>query len=692
MTTPVLSNAITTSTSPFDTDLNSHTFHKGEAILQKHMGVRQWTEEHMSAIIRPAMPEQHQLFFNQLPYMLMTTIDLDGRPWQSMLTGPVGFVQIVDPETLLFRVKPVKGDPVVDNLVRWREFVATNGGKEEDDPAGLGEGRHCGFLGIEFHTRRRNRINGVIVSLDIRRDGSNTQVKSVNEIGINDAVVLTFTVSVVQSFGNCPKYIQARRVKSRNSEAWNGEVTNLGLTANQQQPSTVVESTVTLTKDMAAIIEKADTLFIASRHLDSDGNEPDTANGLDSSHRGGLPGFVKIINGGRGVVWPDYKGNNMFMTLGNIIKDPRSGLLFPSFDTNDMLYATGKSQILIDDEASLHFENCTRAVLFEFDSLRLVKNSLPFNFEFMNNSPYNPPLPGPPSSSSKDQLTATLVESLPHTWDVATFVFRVNKDVSYIPGQHVTLDFGKVDMVVKTYKNYLKEYGDHAQKDDDLVRTWTVTSCPDLDKDGNWSPTRLFTITVKRKPGGFMSNVLHSIPPGTTLTIPLRGFNGEFTPHHTETNPSTDASPTKLLFIGGGIGITPFLGAVEGMRKRHERMKLASSTSFTPLFDIVVILNASTIDDVPFDLVKKLRGSGVRVVVGTSRKDNDNEYDDDDDMDRTVDTVGRFSSKMVQEFVSDFKERKVYLCGPVPYMLAVEAALQDAGYDNSKILTESFAY
>src|SRR5438270_2559011 len=207
--------------------------------------------------IREFMPEQHRRFFAELPYVFVSSIDAAGWPLATLLTGPPGFVQSPDPVTLRIAALPDAGDPARDALARDREI---------------------GLLGIDFSTRRRNRANGRIESLD--------------EGGI--------TVAVGQSFGNCPQYIQQRILASTRVESAEGACIP-------------VESFDHLDESARALIERADTFFVASRSRA--GNGP--AFGADLSHRGGLPGFVRVD--GDVLTIPDFRGNRYFNTLGNLI-------------------------------------------------------------------------------------------------------------------------------------------------------------------------------------------------------------------------------------------------------------------------------------------------------------------------------------------------------------------------------------
>jgi predicted pyridoxine 5'-phosphate oxidase superfamily flavin-nucleotide-binding protein len=229
------------------------------------------------APVRPFLPEQHREFFGLLRYLFTATPDAQGWPMATVLTGSPGFVASPDPTTLH-----------IDALPR------------EDDPAapGFGAGADIGLLGIDLSTRRRNRANGRIVKRDER-----------------------LTVRIAQSFGNCPQYIQTRKVVGRDRTAG------------------PVETLAGLDEAARDLIESADTFFVASRgraELGADG-------GFDMSHRGGRPGFVGVH--GDTLAIPDFSGNRFFNTLGNLLGDPRAGLLFVNFGTGDVLQLQGTATI-----------------------------------------------------------------------------------------------------------------------------------------------------------------------------------------------------------------------------------------------------------------------------------------------------------------------------------------------------------
>ncbi|UJR85227.1 pyridoxamine 5'-phosphate oxidase family protein [Sandaracinus amylolyticus] len=186
------------------------------------------------------------------------------------------------------------------------------------DPLGdhLAVGAPLGLLGIQLETRRRNRVNGTIVRAG--EDG--------------------FALEVGQSFGNCPQYIHVRTP---------GFVT--------APPPRVVARGASLSRDAIARIERTDTLFIATS-----AGGGDTIEGVDVSHRGGAPGFVRVREGV--ITIPDYRGNAHFNTLGNLAVDPRAGLVVVDFETGARVALTGDAEIVWDGPDVAALEGAERAI------------------------------------------------------------------------------------------------------------------------------------------------------------------------------------------------------------------------------------------------------------------------------------------------------------------------------------------
>jgi predicted pyridoxine 5'-phosphate oxidase superfamily flavin-nucleotide-binding protein len=266
-------------------------FHPGERVLQERAGLRTRLEQVGRKVIRDFMPDQHRELFAKLPFLLIGSLDAERRPWASILVGRPGFITSPDPRTLRVGARVNYGDPLAANIVA---------------------GAPVGLLGIELETRRRNRMNGVIVTAD--------------DTG--------FTVRVNQSFGNCAQYIQAR------AHTWVAE------------PSTVIaprplraESAI-LSADAAGLVRHADTFFIATMSPIAGGGR--SGDDVDVSHRGGKPGFVRVTEDDERttLVAPDFRGNFHFATLGNIALEPRSGLLFIDFTSGDLLSLTGEAEVV----------------------------------------------------------------------------------------------------------------------------------------------------------------------------------------------------------------------------------------------------------------------------------------------------------------------------------------------------------
>ncbi|WP_296249114.1 pyridoxamine 5'-phosphate oxidase family protein [Pseudomonas sp. UBA4194] len=292
-------------------------WHAGEKLLQQKVYASDRMEVIGQKVIRDYMPDQHREFYSQLPFMVVGAVDNHGRPWATLLEGTEGFVTSADPRHLLLAVQPDPHDPAA---------------------SGLQAGNAIGMLGIELHTRRRNRVNGVI------------QRASAQGLG----------VSVEHSYGNCPKYIQERAY------------TRVAETSVQRAPRQDCNG---LDDYTSALISAADTLFIAS-YVDHDAHH----RSVDVSHRGGRAGFVKVD--GNRLTIPDYAGNLFFNTLGNLQTNPVAGLLFIDFATGDMLQLSGRTELLLDSPMIKAFEGAERLFTVEVEHVVLRPAALAIRWQF----------------------------------------------------------------------------------------------------------------------------------------------------------------------------------------------------------------------------------------------------------------------------------------------------------------------
>jgi predicted pyridoxine 5'-phosphate oxidase superfamily flavin-nucleotide-binding protein len=251
----------------------NEVFHAGEQLMQSRVGVRERMAMQGRQVIRDSMPDQHRSFFAALPWLAVAVCDTAGWPVGTILSGPPGFVTSPDQRTLRIASLPRADDPAA---------------------AGFVAGAPIGLLGIDLSTRRRNRANGRIATLDAG----------------------AATIAVAQSFGNCPQYIQRRQpLEARR------------LAGTPQRFTTMDPAD----RDLVAA---SDTFFVASGTSEA---------GLDMSHRGGRPGFVRVT--GDTLTIPDFAGNRYFNTLGNFVVAPKGGLLFIDFATGDLLQLNGEVEI-----------------------------------------------------------------------------------------------------------------------------------------------------------------------------------------------------------------------------------------------------------------------------------------------------------------------------------------------------------
>ena len=276
------------------------------------------------APIRDWMTDQHRLFFAGLPFLLAATAGGEGWPVATVLAGSMGFVSSPDPRTLRIDVR-----------------------LDVDDPASASfhPGATVGLLGIDLGTRRRNRANGTLLAAD--------------ESGL--------TVGVRQSFGNCPQYIQARHVvpAPRGASAARAAAERLG----------------SLDEEARGLVASADTFFVAT----SSGGRGGEADGMDVSHRGGRPGFVRVD--GDVLTIPDFRGNRYFNTLGNLLLDPRAALLFLDFDTGNLLHLQGRAEIVWDGEEVRGFAGAERLWRVRVDAAWRRCGGLPLRWAFRGYAP-----------------------------------------------------------------------------------------------------------------------------------------------------------------------------------------------------------------------------------------------------------------------------------------------------------------
>jgi predicted pyridoxine 5'-phosphate oxidase superfamily flavin-nucleotide-binding protein len=203
---------------------------------------------------------------------------------------------------------------------------------------------HLGLLFIELGSRRRYRVNGHVIRID----------QNVLQVRVDEA------------YPNCPQYIQRRHLR------------HLGARAGTAPALNGIE----LEESVSEIVSGADTVFVASGHAER---------GLDASHRGGLPGFVAILDQ-RTLRIPDYSGNSLFNTLGNLAVDPRAGLMFMDFERLRLLHVSGVATLHWDNPDLIGTGGTGRYWDLQVESWILRDMPHLTEWEFLDKSPFNHPL------------------------------------------------------------------------------------------------------------------------------------------------------------------------------------------------------------------------------------------------------------------------------------------------------------
>ena len=228
-----------------------------------------------------------------------------------------------------------------------RRLIVTKALLASDDgllPA-LHTGAPVGAVVIDLATRRRLRINGIVSQLDPER----------------------LEIAVTESFGNCPKYI-TKRIVTVAAE-------------HSDTPSSATPQRIALEPSALSTITAADFLFVGSIH---------PQRGADASHRGGKPGFVKIVNATTLRV-PDYSGNSMFQTLGNFHQDARAAIAIPDFRRNSVLHLSGTASLTFDEPTTLaNAADTTRSWTFTIEEWFTSPIPASVHTELVEYSKYNP--------------------------------------------------------------------------------------------------------------------------------------------------------------------------------------------------------------------------------------------------------------------------------------------------------------
>lgn len=520
---------------------------------------------------------------------------------------------------------------------------------------------------------------------------------------------------------NCPKYITIRDLVP--CPHTNPRVTHQ---ENNLPPS------VPLPLDLVAFILSSDTAFLGSSYSASEEDAPRYPSHVGMNHRGGRPGFVRVRNDGRTLVLPDYSGkpyvgicildlqipyddlgNRLMTSLGNIEATALASLTFPSFTNGSLLYVTGVAHNLVGAPAQAIMPSQNALTTIEITGYTFIEDALPVRQREGTESqlsPYTPPaklLREEQASATyfgeEDNVHVTLSRIELHSFDLATFTFESPHKIDIIPGQAAILDFTSF-LGTSTYRHMAPE--NPTLVNDDRIRTWTVSRCSSwtLVEDGD-GESMTFSLTMRLKPGGAITGALFSITNKLAelhpevladsrplrLSIRLVGIAGEFTlepPNLHEGakvaithNPQEELAsirtntPRRLLWIAGGIGLTPFLAMLSGI------------SSCSSQYEITLLLSTRE-PNVLLSLLSdafKVTPHGVKLIIHVFSHTEIFESP----LPPSI-QLHRHSGRITSSMLSNFKgecQDGVYICGPE----AFERVVMHAGVVG-KVKREGFAY
>jgi len=301
-------------------------FHEGELEAQHNAHEQEMAARNLNNVVNHIIRGALP-FVRQQTMLYLGSIDQQGRVWASMLFGAPGFLQpSEDAHTLVIDLEQVA---VQERDPLWRNI-------QHDDRLGL--------LVLEPQSRRRLKINGTAVVTNER-----------------------LSLEIEESVPICPRYIQRRAIV-------------LDDPGRQPMPDGMRDGAAPGAEQLRSITG-ADTFFLASVH---------ETHGADCSHRGGRPGFVRVLDNGVLRI-PDYNGNSMFNSFGNFLLDPQAGLLFPDYERRVMLQMTGKVELFWDQPDEDGFTAGTGRY-WEFTVENWLETELPaaLRADFVDYSPFLP--------------------------------------------------------------------------------------------------------------------------------------------------------------------------------------------------------------------------------------------------------------------------------------------------------------
>ncbi|KAF5669012.1 FAD-binding protein [Fusarium heterosporum] len=591
-------------------------WHEGELAMQQQLKVPKRGNPTF-----PGLAAHYGVRVMQSPLVALGTLDSEGRPWTTIWGGEPGFARPMAEGVLAFNSSvDTRHDPVFRAL--W-DGISDEGVQQGaiNRPNG-GDGKGMAGLSIDLETRDRVKLVGKMIAGATVDEGKTVQM----------------AMAVTESLGNCPKYLNKKNI-----------------IPNTMKPE-LVSDKLPLPQEALDLIAAADMFFLSS------------TNGLtmDTNHRGGSPGFIRVINNqgnGLELIYPEFSGNRLYQTLGNVKVNPLVGLIIPDYNSADALYLTGSASILAGEEASAHLARTKLAVKISISAAKFVKSGLPFRGSKGEYSPYNPPVRHLLSEhdahigvASAKAITASLTKREIITPSIDRFTFELSSAqpiANWHAGQYITLDFEP------ELSNGYSHMADHDPQsiNDDYVRTFTVSSSPDNSKE--------LQITTRKH--GPVTEFLRKHKLRLPLEVEVLGFGGE-----EGFRIPLEPQGHRSVFIAAGVGITPVLAQAPAI--------LQHKTPFTLLWTL-------RYEDLPLasDTFSRIPGlSSVTTLFVTGQPDKGEELD-------VVEQAGtrvvkrRIGANDIESFKG--QDARFFLCTAPALLSALEEWLH-----GEKVVWEDFGY
>ncbi len=560
------------------------TYHPGELSAQDKAGTRGVAAE-LAAGKRSALSfaSGHDAFLAAQSFAALASVDLKSESvWVTPLFGQPGDLAAISEKEISISRDCI---PNLDIL----NFI------EPGTPLSL--------LGIDLNRRMRHRINGYAIAAEDNGKHSTA-------------------LQVAEYTPNCPKYINRRDIipASDGTPALNKDAK--------------AEARTELTADDQKFVQNMDTLWIGSYA---------PGLGADCNHRGGKPGFIRVVSPST-IEWPEYRGNGMFFTSGNLESNDKAGVTLVDFDTGSMIQMTGRAAVDWEHDGS--YEGASRKIVFHIASLIRTDNVTSHRWKRLDYSPYNPTVSGTESIDTQSEYpqVATLAKIVDETENVKTFRFVVPRRIAFLPGQYATFEFADIS-------------GGAASE----IRTWTLSETPNSINGDN-----TLDISVKRVPNGLVTNWLHDHAE-VGLEVKLNGVQGEMTAIQLDELTQKPVVPDNLLLLSAGIGITPSLSMVRGIGA----FSLQDQTKITMIhverFEEEILCHQ--------ELVRRSRN-----------------YPNFSYTNIISSNQGRLTKEHLQTLVPNAASQQAYVCGPTQFMRDMTEYLVSIGVPAGQIHTESFEF